>query len=364
VKKQNTLKRRIFITDCEGPISLNDNAFELVKYFIPKGKKFFSIISQYDDILAYFMKKPNYKAGDTLKLILPFLKAYDVTNKKIEEFSSKHISLLPGAKYTLNFLNNLMPSFIISTSYEQYIFSLCKLVDFPFNQTYCTRLDLDKYVINGDEKKSIKRYVEEIVNLPLVNNLSDVKTIDDLTEGEKRNIKKLDYIFWTEIKDMNCGKIFNEINPIGGSEKAHAVENIIKSLNIEPCDVVYVGDSITDADALRMIRKKGGLAISFNGNFYSINESQIAVLSYNTIITAILVNYFNNFGLDYVLETVEKWSSTSIENYSFDEVKMKEIYYQSPPKIKLISENNKKTLIKESSIIRKKVRGEAIGDLG
>jgi energy-converting hydrogenase A subunit R len=364
VNKQNTLQKRIFITDCEGPISLNDNAFELVNYFIPNGKKFFSIISQYDDILAHFLKKPNYKAGDTLKLILPFLKAYDVTNKKIEEFSSKHIALLHGAKYTLTFLNRLMPSFIISTSYEQYIFSLCKLIDFPFNQTYCTRLDLDKYVINGDEKKSIKRYVEEIVNLPPVCNLSDVKTIDDLTEGEKRNIEWLDYIFWKEIKDMNCGKIFSEINPVGGSEKARAVENIIQSQNAEFCDVVYVGDSITDADALRMIRKNGGLAISFNGNFYSINESQIAILSYQTIITAVLVNNFYNFGLDYVLDIVEKWSSTSIEDYSFDGEEMKEIYYNNPPKIEIISENNKKTLIKESSIFRKKVRGEAIGELG
>ncbi|MGB4612149.1 MAG: energy-converting hydrogenase A, subunit R, partial [Methanothermobacter thermautotrophicus] len=28
---------RVFVTDCEGPISLNDNAFEAAAHFIPDG---------------------------------------------------------------------------------------------------------------------------------------------------------------------------------------------------------------------------------------------------------------------------------------------------------------------------------------
>ncbi|MFQ6074292.1 MAG: hypothetical protein ACE5KC_03635, partial [Candidatus Bathyarchaeia archaeon] len=68
--------QRVFISDCEGPISKNDNAFELATHFIPEGDSFFTLISRYDDILADIVKKPGYKAGDTLKLILPFLKAY------------------------------------------------------------------------------------------------------------------------------------------------------------------------------------------------------------------------------------------------------------------------------------------------
>lgn len=80
---------RIFISDCEGPISKNDNAYELTAHFVPKGKKLFSIISKYDDILVDVVKKEGYNAGDTLKLILPFLKAYDVSDEKMREFSAK-----------------------------------------------------------------------------------------------------------------------------------------------------------------------------------------------------------------------------------------------------------------------------------
>ena len=101
---------RIFITDCEGPISKNDNAFELTSHFIPNGNRLFTLISKYDDILADIVKRPGYKAGDTLKLILPFLKAYGVTNQAILEYSSKNVLLVPGAKEMLHFVKNSMPS--------------------------------------------------------------------------------------------------------------------------------------------------------------------------------------------------------------------------------------------------------------
>jgi len=32
---------------------------------------------------------------------------------------------------------------------------------------------------------------------------------------------------------------------------------------------MYVGDSITDAEAFRLMRDAGGLAVSFNGNGYA-----------------------------------------------------------------------------------------------
>jgi predicted HAD superfamily phosphohydrolase len=52
--------------DCEGPLTLNDNAFELCEAFIPEGDKLFTLVSKYDDYLADIEKRPGYKAGDTL----------------------------------------------------------------------------------------------------------------------------------------------------------------------------------------------------------------------------------------------------------------------------------------------------------
>ena len=94
--------KRIFISDCEGPISKNDNAFELTAHFIPEGDKLFANISKYDDVMADVLRKPSYSAGSTLKLVLPFFKAYDVTDKQMEDFSEKNIVLIANSKNTLH----------------------------------------------------------------------------------------------------------------------------------------------------------------------------------------------------------------------------------------------------------------------
>ncbi len=63
--------------------------FELSDHFIDDGDKFFEIVSRYDDVLADVLKRQGYNAGGTLKLILPFLKAYGVTNQQYNRFFNR-----------------------------------------------------------------------------------------------------------------------------------------------------------------------------------------------------------------------------------------------------------------------------------
>ena len=80
-----------FITDCEGPLTLNDNAFELADNFIENGGDLFKILSLYDDYLVDVVKKPDYKAGNTLKLILPFFVVENLKNEDLIDFSRNNM---------------------------------------------------------------------------------------------------------------------------------------------------------------------------------------------------------------------------------------------------------------------------------
>ncbi|MCK4247978.1 MAG: hypothetical protein KAX04_05510, partial [Methanomicrobia archaeon] len=80
--------------DLEGPISPQDNAYELMK-LIPNGDEIFSKISRYDDILV--LKKKDYEAGYTLALILPFLISHKINEDDIERVSEK-AKINEGAK--------------------------------------------------------------------------------------------------------------------------------------------------------------------------------------------------------------------------------------------------------------------------
>lgn len=358
---------RLFITDCEGPISKNDNAYELTEFFVPRGDAFFALISKYDDVQADIAKRLGYNAGDTLRLILPFLKAYGATNEKIRKFSAENVLLVPGAKDTLQFVKDSMPSFIVSTSYEQYIHALCDVVDFPSSNVYCTRLNIDKYTMNQNEAKRLKKLREEIVAMPMIQISQGARSVADFSARDQETIRKLDEIFWEEIALKECGKMLEEVNPISGFEKAKAVEEIIEKMESDLCNVMYVGDSITDNQSFHLVRENGGLTVSFNGNAYAIREAEIAVLSDNTIVTSIFADVFSRLGKDYVMRMVEEWSHSTLKRFYASPKLLSRILKLYPkvlPQVEIISPGNSERLTRESCAFRKTVRGEAIGKLG
>jgi len=357
---------RAVISDCEGPISKNDNAYEIASHYIPDGDRLFTVISKYDDVLADTLKRPDYKAGSTLKFILPFLKAYDVTDEKIQRFSSKSLRLIPSIKDTLRYIREIAHVFIVSTSYEHYIKALCKTIDFPYENTYCTNLCIDKYHIMEEEKVKLKKIAKEIAKMPIVEIPAEAKHLKDFSEKDQETILQLDAIF-KEIADMNIGKIFHEINPVGGCEKAEAVKDAAQKTGVSLMNVMYVGDSITDLDAFRLVRENGGLTVSFNGNRYAIANAEIAILSEHSIITTIIADAFSRLGKEQALNLVENWNHKALEKSRVNKAllsKLFSLYPQKLPKVKIITNENMESLAKESIEFREKVRGKAIGRLG
>jgi energy-converting hydrogenase A subunit R len=360
--------KRVFISDCEGPISKNDNAFEITAHFVPNGDKLFSLISKYDDVLADVLKKPDYSAGSTLKLILPFLKAYDVTDGQMEAFSAQNLILIANSKDTLQHVRAVASAFIISTSYEHYIKALCKAIDFPYQNTYCTKLSLDKYSVTEQEKMRLKEIAKEIAQMPMIIIPSAAKAIEDFSVADQETIRRLDTIFWNEIASMSVGRIFSEVTTVGGSQKAASIEYAVAKLHVLLEDVMYVGDSITDVEAFKLVRENRGLTVSFNGNNYAVRNAEIAVLSENNMVTAIIADVFCRQGKQAVLKLVENWNLPSLERNGVVSLSLLDhlftLYPETLPKVQIVTAKNMETLAKESSEFRKRVRGEAIGKLG
>lgn len=355
------------MTDCEGPISKNDNAYELTSQYIPEGSKFFKVISRYDDVLADVLKRKGYKAGDTLKLILPFLKAYGVTDTKMIDFSATDILLIAGARDTMRFIQETMPSFIVSTSYEHYISALCRAIGFPEENSYSTRVNLDKYTITPQEREALRHVAKEIANMHLIEIPKDARSLDDFSARDQTAIRRLDEFFWAKIPKMSVGKIFDEVNPIGGREKTTATRKIIAKLGCSLDCVLYVGDSITDVDCFRLVRNGGGLTVSFNGNEYAVREAQIAVMSESTVVTSVLADVFFRLGKDSVLQLAEEWSFCSLKRFETNSALLSQVaqlYSANLPRVTPITKDSREEIAKESVVFRKRVRGEPIARLG
>lgn len=359
--------RCLFISDCEGPISKNDNAFEITKEFIPYGDRLFTLISKYDDILADNLQKPDYDAGSTLKLILPFLKAFNVTERKIEQFSANNLLLIKDSKISLSYVRKLSPAFIVSTSYEQYIKALCEAINFPFENTYCTRLSIDKYSISDKETRYLRKIAQELSEMPQITIPTNAKAINDFSLETQKIIKKLDHLFWEDLSSSSLYRFFNDVIPIGGSQKAKAIEDVVKRTNNSLKNVVYFGDSITDSEALSLVKKNGGLAVSFNGNQYAIKNSDVVVLSDSNLVIAIITNLFCLFGTKGTIQLLRSWNATALEELGIESEILRKFLKEHPvalPLVEILTTKNAKFLIEKSNIFRKKVRGKSVGRLG
>ncbi len=359
--------KRIFISDCEGPISKNDNAFELAENFIPNGDKLFTNISKYDDVLADNLRKPGYSAGSTLKLILPFFKAYGITDNQMNEFSKNNIVLIANSRSTLHHVQAIAEAFIVSTSYEHYIKALCKATEFPYKHTYCTKVSLDKCAITPQEKERLKKIAQEITQMHLIEISPNAKRIEDFSQSDQEVVQRLDEIFWNEIPKMFVGKFLSDVVTVGGEQKAQAIRDVVKRLHAESADVMYVGDSITDIEAFKLVRDNGGLTISFNGNNYAVQNAEVAVLSESNLVTAVIAELFCKFGKEVAINALQSWGFPALEYSEVDAALIKQLssaYPNGLPKAQIVTTQNMDSLVKESSEFRKKVRGVAVGRLG
>ena len=366
--------RKAFITDCEGPLTLNDNAYELADEFIEDGGRLFKIISRFDDYLVDEVKLENYHAGDTLKLIVPFYKLAGLTNEKMIEFSRENIYLVNGSDDTLKFANERIDSFIVSTSYGQYIEALCNYIDFPFQNTYHTQLDVD----------SATNFNEDSLNSSTIGSKS-AKFIGELEKVEEFRKIILEHgeeceddfnvlydIFFNEFPKLEINRYIESVKTVGGKGKQIAVEDIVEKFALGDGSIIYMGDSITDVEPLQYARDHGGLSVSFNGNEYPLNVAEIAVISDHTIVSSILIDLHSRFDKDYVMDFIREYAEKGPDSafndfevdYSLVEEFEKVFSNRNIPIIEIITDENREYLLKLSKEMRNSIRGKDIGGLG
>ncbi|WP_296878733.1 HAD hydrolase family protein [uncultured Methanobrevibacter sp.] len=343
-----------FITDCEGPLTLNDNAFEMSAHFIENGGELFKILSLYDDYLVDVVKRDNYKAGNTLKLILPFFVCENIKNSDLIDFSQNNIYAVRDSEFLLKYLKEAMNTYIVSTSYGQYIEALSNYMEFPFENTFYTKVDVDALSLNDEEIEKVLEFKDKILDNP-----DDYEMFDD--------------IFFNQIAKMGIYEEIRKINVVGGEGKRMAIHEIIERDGIDTGKVLYIGDSITDVEPLEFARDHDGISISFNGNEYPLKVAQIAIVSPSAVTTCVIADIYSNTDKNNVLKFINDYNSSNdltklFEDYDVD-LKIRNRFFdvfenEEYPLIKIIDENNFEDILKLSKDMRNNIRGQDIGGLG
>ncbi len=346
--------RRIYVTDCEGPLTRNDNAQEIAERFIPGGAELFARLSRYDDFLADVVRRPGYNAGDTLRLLPPFLKAFEITDEDVEAFSAEGVLMVPGALRALAAIAEVLPTFIISTSYTPYLRALCELSGFPLANVRCTELSLDEWHMPDDEKAWLRDEALRVLQRRLIRIPDEASSAADLSPDDAATVAQLDDLFWARMEGRVSGELVAAVRPVGGGMKLAALEEIVAAEGVDRAGVMYVGDSITDAPPLAAVKAWGGVSLSFNGNGYALAAAEFAAASPDAEVAAELAKAFAGGGRDDVEAAIRAWPKPDAgETPTGRECTRVGVVAEEPD-----------ALAEASAAARRSVRGERIARLG
>ncbi len=305
---------KVFVSALQGPVTANDIARELTAEVVEDGDQLFEVIRRYEWVLANVLRKEGVKSGDSVRLVLPFLKAYGATDSLLLRLSKQRLRIVPGADKAMRYVQALMSSFILSTSFEHYVGVACDQIGLPFESTFCTRLSMDMLEIEDWEGETLRTLAREIVRLPPLEVPEGARSIRDLGPDSRLALRRLDEIFWTEMTDLSSYQLVSQVSPVGRDEKATSVVEICKRMSVPLEDCMYIGDGDTDARALQVVRRSGGLAVAFNGNLSALQEAEVGTITPNAIVTSILAELFYRGGRDGVLEAIEGWSTEGLRS--------------------------------------------------
>jgi energy-converting hydrogenase A subunit R len=252
--------------DLEGPLSPQDNAYELMKLF-PNGDKVFEVISRYDDLLT-LEEREDYEPGDTLALIVPSLILHNISEDDVATLAAK-ANLTGGAAKLIDWLlYSGWKVFCISTSYEQYAFHITQKLGIYAHNVACTTFPLDKLraTLSQEEVKLLKQAEEDMLNM---------KPVAD----DERIKQSLDKFFWERLPETDLGKAIKQVKPVGGRRKVAALTKFAEKYDQPLSKWVVIGDSITDFRMLQAVEEAKGLAIAFNANEYALPYATMCLAS-------------------------------------------------------------------------------------
>lgn len=277
--------------DIEGPLTPNDNAYELMQLF-EGGAKIFEAISRYDDILT-LEKRPNYQPGDTLRLILPFLINHNISKAHIIKLAEKS-NLIEGARNLIDHLKKLnWEIFCISTSYNHFALKITEMLGVAKDHLACTIFPSEKVIhnVNKNDLKVVSQLENEIIHR---------KKLDD------NYIKSIfDHFYYCIIPSCSLNFIYSTIKPVGGINKVNAIIKFANKYGINLKKCIAVGDSITDCQMLEFIVNNKGIGIVFNGNEYIIPFGTIGLASTNIYDLKPLIEIIDSSNFN--LQSIKHW---------------------------------------------------------
>jgi len=324
--------------------------------FIRNGGRLYDILTAYDNIMAFELGREDRSSGDAFKTMIPLLRASGATDSSVYDHFVKDMSILPGSE-VIHYLNGLMTTQLISEAYEHHSMALCDSLGITYDNIRSTEVSFDELELSRQDAKRFRDIASEMprMDVPKISSDGSMRYIDhkdqailDSIDGMIKRIED------TEFSDQLVG-----MNPMGGNTKAFALMDMRMATNVDSCCTAYIGNNGTDYPAMDVIRDNDGLSIAFNGDGYAIKGSNVAVMSPNPIVAAVLVSEFYTGGLEGVFSLIGSWDRDKLSKREHSDRHLigalLRTFPSKLPDVVIVDEDNIEDITRESERYRRKL---------
>jgi energy-converting hydrogenase A subunit R len=348
-----------FVCGDLGFISANNNARRMCARLIRNGGHVFDVISRYDDIMTYYLRRENDHFGSTMKMILPFLNAFGATDHWAYEFSKEDLEIFPGADRAMRYAWSLLPAYINTCSYEHHMMAVCDAIGFPISNVSCTQASFDSVSISKAEARELKNVAGAISEIKLPDNLFSENDGALLEDEDVSVIEVLDSFFLERLPEMDLAESLKPVEVMGQNEKTYVLLEVRRRTDIEFSDTVYIGGDSTDGQAMDLVRDNSGLSVSFNGDERAVRSSNIAVIGNDATAVAVLTSEFYVEGIEAVFDLVDNWDRKTLADYPCADVYLRDAMLNANPgelpAVHKVDRRNANDIAKESAAFRRKI---------
>ena len=324
--------------------------------FIRNGGKIYEVLMAYDNIQSFELNTDNRKSGDSLRTLVPLLKASGATDSSVQEYFTNGMKLMPGYD-TMHHLNRMMSTMVVSESYEHHAMALCDAMNLPYDGIRCTEVSFDDLDMSERDKKRSRELMVELskLNAPKVSSNSGIRYLDQKDETILNTVEEIT----GAADDLDIMYQLGEMRPMGGNEKAFALMDLRRRTEVDLDRTAYVGNNSSDFPAMDIVRDNEGLAVSFNGDEYAVRGSNVAVMSPNSIVAAVLISEFYGNGLEGVFSLISAWDHDKLSKREHPDRHlvntMLKMFPSKLPDVVIVDDDNMGDVIRESGRFRRKL---------
>ena len=352
---------KTFVCNCRGFLTKNNNVRDLCDRFISNGAHLYDVLCRYDDLTAYVLGREEATAGDSLKWAVAFMKAFGASDHSMNEYSAQCQKLMPEAEGTMRYISNLMPTFITTSMYEHGMLPLLESLDAPLCEHTCSRVEMDHADFGRAESRKIRDMAVEVAALRVPKVVYELNVPMEVDADDVKIIKTLDRIIGERMPETPAMNLMESMTAINSHKKAYRLLDIRRQTNIDLDSTFYIGGDATDYQAMDLVRDSGGISVSFNGADFAVRGCNIAVLSKDSMVGALLAHEFYNKGYQSVVDLANNWSRKTLKDYGIQDQNLLDCFLKAHPRklpdVYLVDKHNRDQVAEKSAAYRKKLLG-------